>query len=131
MNSKQVSNIQAVYYPVMNSSAINEVQLDQLSERFNLAVTIGDEELLEMNRQTFESILNTFKYQVDLQPSLSNEIQRSERLTSRYFELAYRIALGMIEEELSLKEASALASERWRSSRLSNATSTGISGRST
>jgi methyl-accepting chemotaxis protein len=111
MNSHQVTKIQAVYYPVMNSAAINEVQLDQLSERFNLAVTIGDEELLELNKQTYESIKATFKHQLELQPSLSNEIQGSLQLTSSYFDLAYRIALGMIEEEISLKEASLLASE--------------------
>lgn len=32
----------------MSSAAINEVQLEQMSERFNLAVTIGDEELLRV-----------------------------------------------------------------------------------
>lgn len=53
-NTDQVTDIDKVYYPIMNSASLNSVLINQLAERFNLAVTIGDEEMLEVNRTTVE-----------------------------------------------------------------------------
>ncbi|WP_252026946.1 methyl-accepting chemotaxis protein [Vibrio sp. SCSIO 43136] len=95
----------------MNSASVNRVLIEQLAERFNLAVTIGDEELLELNRETFDQIIQNFTLQKQLLPNLTDKITPLEKGSTEYFELAYRIAQGMIDEEISLGEAGKLAAQ--------------------
>ena len=73
-NTSQVIKLDNVYYPVMNSSSLNVFLVSQLAERFNLAVTLGDTELLESNRSTYQQILSNFELQQKLQTALSNDI---------------------------------------------------------
>lgn len=72
-NTKQVNRIDQVTYPVMNAASLNSVLISQLAERFNLAVTLGDEEILEMNKQTLAAIQSNFNIQITLDPSLQSE----------------------------------------------------------
>lgn len=110
-NTKQVNRIDQVTYPVMNAASLNSVLISQLAERFNLAVTLGDEEILEMNKQTLAAIQSNFNIQITLDPSLQGESTLLQNKTNQYFELAYQIAQGMIDEEISLSEAGRLAKE--------------------
>ena len=110
-NTKQVNRIDQVTYPVMNAASLNSVLISQLAERFNLAVTLGDEEILEMNKQTLAAIQSNFNIQITLDPSLQSESTLLQNKTNQYFELAYQIAQGMIDGEISLSEAGRLAKE--------------------
>ena len=110
-NTKQVNRIDQVTYPVMNSASLNSVLISQLAERFNLAVTLGDEEILEMNKQTLTAIQSNFNIQISLDPSLQGSSALLQNQTNQYFDLAYRIAQGMIDEEISLSEAGRLAKQ--------------------
>lgn len=104
-NTEQVSNIDKVYYPVMNSASLNSVLLSQLAERFNLAVTLGDEELLEMNRVTLEEILKNFDMQATLQPVLKSQTTELSEQLKTYFQNTFQVAYGMIEGDLDLASA--------------------------
>lgn len=108
-NANSVRDIHQISYPVLDLASLNTVQLDQLSERFSLAVTLGDEELLDTNAQTLNAMLAAFAEQQLLLPSESNTIEMLSRETSLYFDQARRIAQGMIDEEISLKEVASLA----------------------
>lgn len=110
-NTESVGDIHKVYYPVMDLASVNQVQLDQLSERFNLAVTIGDEELLETNIETLNTMLDAFEKQKKLLPSESNTIKSLSEDTSNYFNQARYIAQGMIDEEIDLSQVAALATK--------------------
>lgn len=110
-NTQQVNRIDQVTYPVMNAASLNSVLISQLAERFNLAVTLGDAEILEMNKQTLAEIQNNFNIQISLDPYLQSSSALLQEQTNQYFELAYRIAHGMIDEEISLSEAGRLAKQ--------------------
>lgn len=110
-NTESVGDIHKIYYPVMDLASVNQVQLDQLSERFNLAVTIGDEEILETNVITLEHMLSAFDKQEQLLPSQSQIINTLSEDTKRYFDKARSIAQGMIDEEINLSEVAVLAAE--------------------
>lgn len=110
-NTQSVSAIRDIYYPVMDLASVNQVQLEQLSERFNLAVTIGDEELIDANAETFDKMQASFETQKQLQPNLSQDIDSLSQDTQKYFNAARTIALGMINEEIDLSEVSALAAQ--------------------
>lgn len=110
-NNQQVNRIDEVIYPIMDSSSMNRVLIPQLAERFNLAVTLGDEELLAMNATTYKAIIANFKLQSELDPSIKYSITELQRSTKAYFDSAYRIAKGMIDEDISLSEAGQLAKQ--------------------
>ncbi|WP_162618047.1 hypothetical protein [Shewanella halifaxensis] len=55
-NTDVVKGIQEFDYPSLNISSLNKVLVDQASERFNIAVTIGDKELLDVNREVESQI---------------------------------------------------------------------------
>lgn len=90
---------------------MNRVLISQLAERFNLAVTLGDEELLQMNAATYKEIVANFQMQVELDPSIKYSIIELQKNTTTYFELAHRIAKGMIDGDLSLTEVGKLAKQ--------------------
>ncbi len=104
-NTEQVGDINELYYPVMNSASLNSILLSQLAERFNLAVTLGDEELLELNRSTLDKINANFALQAELQPALQQQISATEQLLESYFQNTYDLALGMIDGDLDLAKA--------------------------
>lgn len=104
-NTSQVTKIDKVYYPVMNSASLNVYLVNQLAERFNLAVTLGDTELLEANRSTYQKIINNFELQASLQPTLSNDIGILTDALKSYFDGSYLVAQGMIDGTISLQAA--------------------------
>lgn len=108
-NTKSVEDIHQIYYPIMDLASVNQVKLDQLSERFNLAVTIGDEELLDINAETLQQMLDAFSQQQRLLPSQSNTINSLSNDTTNYFNKARYIAQAMIDEEIDLSEVATLA----------------------
>lgn len=110
-NTSQVIKLDNVYYPVMNSSSLNVFLVSQLAERFNLAVTLGDTELLESNRSTYQQILSNFELQQKLQTALSNDISSMKQGLEQYFDGAFGVAEGMINGSISLQEAAKMASE--------------------
>ncbi|MCJ8295706.1 MAG: methyl-accepting chemotaxis protein [Oceanospirillaceae bacterium] len=104
-NTKEVRDIDQFYYPVMNSASLNTVLLSQLAERFNLAVTLGDEEVLETNRQTLAEIEEKFDLQATLQPALKGQIRQLKSNLGNYFRNTYDLALGMIDGGVDLSKA--------------------------
>ncbi|GLS90493.1 hypothetical protein GCM10007916_15600 [Psychromonas marina] len=110
-STKSVANIHQVYYPVMNLASLNQVQLDQLSERFNLAVTIGDDEMIDTNAETLQQMLAAFNKQKLLLPSQRHSIDILSQDTQRYFDKARNIAQGMIDGDINLSDVAILASE--------------------
>lgn len=108
-NTDSVGELYEVTYPVMNLASLNQVQLDQLSERFNLAVTLGDEELLDTNVETLTSMLDAFEQQKLLQPSQTETIDKLSSNTGLYFKNARSIAQGMIDGDIDFQEVAKLA----------------------
>lgn len=108
-NTDDVVNMEQVSYPVMNSAAMNEVLLQQINERFNLAVTLGDEDLLDLNQDTLNNMLANLKLQENLMPALKAEIESLTKDVNVYYASNHKVAYGMIEGDLDLKEVAILA----------------------
>ncbi|WP_237487050.1 methyl-accepting chemotaxis protein [Vibrio hippocampi] len=95
----------------MSSASLNTIILGQIAERFNLSVTLGDEELLEQNQQTFNEMLANFEQQRQLMPILSKQINELESQAKNYFNGAYDIAYQMIDGSLDLSQAASLGAK--------------------
>ncbi len=105
-NTSQVTKIQEVYYPEMNSASLNVFLISQLAERFNLAVTLGDTELLESNRSTYQKIVDNLDLQQKLDSKGTPQISKLKTDVDNYFNGAFDVAYGMIEGTINLQEAS-------------------------
>ena len=108
-NTVDIINIEQISYPVMNSAAMNEVLLQQINERFNLAVTLGDEDLLDLNQETLNNMLANLKLQENLMSDLKAEIESLTNDVNVYYASNHKVAYGMIEGDLDLKEVAILA----------------------
>ncbi|WP_258005525.1 methyl-accepting chemotaxis protein [Vibrio diazotrophicus] len=93
----------------MNSASLNVYLINHLAESFNLAVTLGDTELLESNRLTYQQIINNLALQQQLSPSVSTKLSQLKLDTKSYFQGAFDVAYGMIEGTINLQEASKYA----------------------
>lgn len=110
-NTTLVSELKNSYYPIMSSATLNNAILGQLSERFNLSVTLGDSELLLLNKETFSQLSRNFDKQRQLQPSLAQSINDLQALSKQYFDASYDIAFRMIEGTIDLSSAANLAAK--------------------
>ena len=110
-NTHSVRDINQTAYPVLELASGNQVQLDLLSEHFNLAVTIGDEEVLFANVATLNAMLSAFEQQKKLLPSEGRAIDYLSTETLAYYNQANEIAQGMIDENIDLQKVAALATK--------------------
>ncbi len=109
-NTSQVTKIREVYYPEMNSSSLNVFLISQLAEKFNLAVTLGDVEVLESNRSTYQEIIDNLELQQKLDSKGILKISQIKKDVESYFRGAFDVAYGMIEGTINLQDASKKAS---------------------
>ncbi len=110
-NTTQVRQIDKVFYPVMNSASLNVFLIDQLAERFNLAVTIGDVEVLVTNKATYQQIIKNIDNQAILRPSLISSINTIKQSLKVYYIGANSVAQGMIDGSISLQDAAKKATQ--------------------
>lgn len=110
-NTGKVNNLKDIDYPSMNAASMNKVLLNQISERFNLAVSIGDEELLDTNKEALKEIIKSLDLMEKLNPHLSKNIEQITNDVNDYFQLSNKVALAMIDEEISLQQAAISAKE--------------------
>ena len=110
-STKSVGDIHQIFYPVTNLAIVSEMQLNQLSESFSLAVAIGDDSLLDANEQTLQAMLGDFEKQKILLPEQSGKISSLSEETQFYFQKARHVAQELMDESLSSKELASLAAE--------------------
>ncbi|MGR5093730.1 methyl-accepting chemotaxis protein [Vibrio maritimus] len=95
----------------MNAAALNIITMKQISERFNLSVTIGDEELLLVNENAFKNLLVSLDEQSRLDPQLAQSIANIKQQAQVYYSGTYDVANKMIDFSIELSQASALAAQ--------------------
>ncbi|MCL1051781.1 methyl-accepting chemotaxis protein [Shewanella abyssi] len=109
-NTTTVSNIKNVDYPILSISSLNKVLMVQASERFNIAVTLGDMEYLEASYQLENQIHEGLSRLKLLQGSDSSvDIEVLDRNVKNYFSKAKLIATGIIDGSMPLSEAAGMA----------------------
>ncbi|WOT04560.1 methyl-accepting chemotaxis protein [Shewanella youngdeokensis] len=109
-NTKTVSNIQNIDYPTLSISSLNKVLMQQASERFNIAVILGDTEYLDANMQVEKDIHQGLKKLKSLDKSNDvNVISTLQNNITIYFSEARKIATGIIEGTIPLSDAAVLA----------------------
>ncbi|MBW8191915.1 methyl-accepting chemotaxis protein [Neiella marina] len=92
-----LEEVQNVYYPVLERATFNNVQLERIAEGLNTAVTIGDEESLQVTDAQYRALSDSFATQKKLLPGQASEISQIENLSGNYYQASRAIALSMID----------------------------------
>lgn len=103
--------VREVYYPVLEQSAFNEVQLERISEGLNTSVTIGDSEALADTDQQFSALQSSFEQQKSKLPELQGQLGEIENLATTYYQNARSIALSMIDGTADFSRITGKAAE--------------------
>lgn len=110
-NTVSVQSIQNTSYPLLELAVRSQGQLEKLSENFNLAVTIGDEELLHSNVKILQSMQSDFATQKQLLPNMAYSVEALAQETLVYFKHAEQLAQGMINADINLAEVARVATQ--------------------
>ena len=109
LSSASVERLKNVDYPVLNATLISQILLKQISENFNLSVTIGDDELLIKNKTIFDRLIVNYMEIKKLLPEETTTIALFTKQTTEYYQLSNNTARGMIEGTISLAEVRPMA----------------------
>lgn len=110
-SSESVAELQQIHYPAMNLADMNTVQLNQIAEGFNLAVAIGDEDLVDANEQTLKTMLQGFDKQKQLLPAQGATLDSLYADTRTYFNKARYVTEVIIDEDMAPEQIAMLVNE--------------------
>ncbi|WP_084631146.1 methyl-accepting chemotaxis protein [Ferrimonas senticii] len=96
-NSQAVIQIQTVEYPGLQAASLTEMRMQQAAERFDVAVSTGDAELLQANQQLLEQIQGNIRQQQQLVGEAESEqLQLLLTRIESYFSNANQLAASLI-----------------------------------
>ncbi|WP_278183079.1 methyl-accepting chemotaxis protein [Vibrio misgurnus] len=110
-NTSVVNGIDSTGYPSLSLSSANLSLLKEAFERFNIAVTLGDDELLEINDAVRLEIINNLKQLESMQPEYAATVIQLSRQTGQYFSAAANLARSIIDGGVDLTNATATAQQ--------------------
>ncbi|MBD1390986.1 methyl-accepting chemotaxis protein [Neiella sp. HB171785] len=103
--------VSTIYYPVLERATFNNVQLERIAEGLNTAVTIGDEESLQVTDEQFDALLKSFASQKQLVTYRANEVSQIEQQAKDYYQQSRAIAASMIDGTADFATIGAKAAE--------------------
>lgn len=110
-NTAVVKDIDSTGYPSLNISSANLSLLNEAFERFNVAVTLGDDELLDNNNSVRQEITNNLKRLLVLQPEQEPRINQLNNQVVQYFSAASNLAKSIIAGGVDLAGATPIAQQ--------------------
>ncbi len=110
-NKTRLEQLQAVHYPVLESTKASLVYLDQLKAALNAAAAAGEEEALSEAESFANSIQQRFAEIIKLEPGLEQEVQHLDKLFHAYYDLAKSVTRGMIDGTLEFEQMQSSATE--------------------
>ncbi|MGL5392899.1 MAG: HAMP domain-containing protein, partial [Shewanella sp.] len=108
-NSTVITKVNTLEYPSLTLTSSNLALLKEAFERFNVAVTLGDEELLANNLKVKSQINSNLQALVSHKPELQNKIQGLSNNITQYFTNADTLAKTMIHGNADMAKAAAQA----------------------
>lgn len=106
-NSTVITKVNTLEYPSLALTANNLALLKEAFERFNVAVTLGDDELLTNNLKVKSQITSNLQSLLSHKPELSSQIASLNNKISQYFTHADTLAKTMINGNADMTKAAA------------------------
>jgi len=110
-NSERLAKIQALYFPVVQSSRENIVRINRVEELLNTAVSTGESEMVDSARITFSELITKIQEQQTLWQEMKPTLVELEADVQDYFKVANKLSGGMVEGTLNPSEIPTLVQD--------------------
>lgn len=110
-NTERLAQIQDLYFPVVQSSRDNIVNLNRIEELFNTAVSTGEAEMLDAANTMYQGISENMQQQMALWPEKQEDLTLVENEVKGYFATAMKLSGGMVKGTLDPGEMPTLIGE--------------------
>lgn len=99
-NSNRLAQIQNLYFPVVQSSRENIVRINRTEELLNTAVSTGESDMVVSAKKTFAELISKIDEQKALWPDQKDYLNKLEKDTKAYFDVALKLSEGMVNGNL-------------------------------
>ncbi len=103
-NTERLTQIQDLYFPVVQSSRENIVRINRIEELLNTAVSTGESDVVDSAKRTYKELLEKIDEQENLWPAKTEELELTKRTVNGYFTVALRLSEGMVNGDLDPSE---------------------------
>lgn len=100
-NSARLERIKSVYFPALEKTDANIVNLDKIKEILNTAVGSAELDLVDEADAIAASTKNNFRQIAELSSELNAPARRLDKLFADYYKAVKYLTKGMIEESLA------------------------------
>lgn len=117
-NTERLAQIQDLYFPIVQSSRDNIVNINRIEELLNTAVSTGEADMVDSAKSMYQSLIESLTKQKALWPLKEADITSLNTEIQGYFTAALRLSDGMVNGSLDPAEMPTLVGEM--NKRLSN-----------
>ena len=117
-NTERLAQIQDLYFPIVQSSRDNIVNINRIEELLNTAVSTGEADMVDSAKSMYQSLMESLAKQKALWPLKEADITSLNTEIQGYFTAALRLSDGMVNGSLDPAEMPTLVGEM--NKRLSN-----------
>ena len=117
-NTERLAQIQDLYFPIVQSSRDNIVNINRIEELLNTAVSTGEADMVDSAKSMYQSLMESLAKQKALWPLKEGDITSLNAEIKGYFTAALRLSDGMVNGSLDPAEMPTLVGEM--NKRLSN-----------
>lgn len=117
-NTERLAQIQDLYFPIVQSSRDNIVNINRIEELLNTAVSTGEADMVDSAKSMYQSLMESLAKQKALWPLKEADITSLIAEIQGYFTAALRLSDGMVNGSLDPAEMPTLVGEM--NKRLSN-----------
>tara|TARA_R110001583_G_scaffold151497_1_gene303430 strand:- start:323 stop:1912 length:1590 start_codon:yes stop_codon:yes gene_type:complete len=110
-NQIELKNNKNIYYPVLETIDANLVRFEKIKETFNAAASSADEDMLEDADLIAELTQKAFDNIINIDKRSENKVRNLKQQLGDYFQVARRLTLSMINNELQSSQIQDLVSE--------------------
>ena len=110
-NQEELKNTKNINYPVLESIDANLVRFEKIKETFNAAASSADEDMVEEAEQIAKLTNKAFDNIANIDKSTVIKVSHLKRQLDDYYQIARRLTLSMINDELQPSQVQDLISE--------------------
>jgi len=100
-NTNRLKNVKDIYFPILENTDANQVNLDKIKEALNAAAASGELDMLQTSDSLAEKVKSSFAKIKKIDVTVQSDVQQMQSLFENYYKAAKKLTKGMIEGSLA------------------------------
>ena len=111
-NAELLTQLQDAYFPILEKSTSNGVQLDLIKELLQTGILTGETEYTDKAQEIADGMNNVYDQIIAIEPHRKSDIKAIKKLFNEYFEITKGVSLEMISDDFEIETLSQKAMEK-------------------